>query len=69
MPKLSDWLVHPIVQEDITKNPKIKRALSSLVKKNLLPKTFATDVKKLQSFLTQNIKQQTEVSEKERKML
>jgi len=54
MPKLSDWLVHPIVQEDITKNPKIKRALSSLVKKNLLPKTFATDVKKLQSFLTQN---------------
>ena len=37
MSKLSDWLVNPIIEEDITKNSKIKKALKRLIDKNLLP--------------------------------
>ena len=54
MSKLSDWLVQPIIEEDITKNPKIKRALKKLIDNNLLPKTYAKDINKLQSFLNTN---------------
>ncbi len=54
MSKLSDWLVQPIIEEDITKNPKIKQALKKLIAKNLLPKSYASNIDKLQSFLNTN---------------
>jgi len=54
MSKLSDWLVYPIIEEDITKNPKIKKALKRLIDKNLLPKSYAVNIDKLQSFLNTN---------------
>ena len=54
MSKLSDWLVYPIIEEDITKNPKIKKALNRLIDKNLLPKSYAVIIYKLQSFLNTN---------------
>lgn len=54
MSKLSDWLVQPIIEEDITKNPKIKQALKKLIAKNLLPKSYATNIQKLQTFLNTN---------------
>ena len=54
MSKLSDWLAHPLIEEDITKNPKIKQALKKLIDKNLLPKTYAQNINKLQSFLNTN---------------
>jgi len=54
MSKLSDWLVQPIIEEDITKNPKIKKALRRLIDKNLLPKSYSVNVQKLQSFLNTN---------------
>jgi len=54
MSKLSDWLVRPLIDEDITKNPKIKKALKRLVSKNLIPKSYATDISKLQNFLNTN---------------
>ena len=47
MSKLSDWLVQPIIEEDITKNSKIKKALKRLIDKNLLPKSYSTNVNKL----------------------
>ena len=54
MSKLSDWLVQPIIEEDITKNSKIKKALKRLIDKNLLPKSYSTNVNKLQVFLNTN---------------
>ena len=54
MNKLSDWLVQPIIEEDITKNSKIKKALKRLIDKNLLPKSYSTNVNKLQVFLNTN---------------
>ncbi len=54
MSKLSDWLVQPIIEEDITKNPKIKKALKKLIDKNLLPQSYATNIQKLQTFLNTN---------------
>jgi len=54
MSKLSDWLVQPIIEEDITKNPKIKKALKRLISKNLLPKSYSANVNKLQIFLNTN---------------
>ncbi len=54
MSKLSDWLVRPIIEEDITKNPKIKKALRRLIDKNILPKTYSTNIDKLQTFLNTN---------------
>ena len=54
MSKLSDWLVQPIIEEDITKNSKIKRALKRLIDKNLLPKSYSANVQKLQTFLNTN---------------
>ena len=54
MSKLSDWLVQPIIEEDITKNPKIKKALRRLIDKNLLPKSYSANVQKLQIFLNTN---------------
>tara|TARA_Y100000592_G_scaffold81673_1_gene129562 strand:- start:727 stop:3282 length:2556 start_codon:yes stop_codon:yes gene_type:complete len=54
MSKLSDWLVQPIIEEDITKNSKIKKALKRLIDKNLLPKSYSTNISKLQVFLNTN---------------
>ena len=54
MIKLSDWLVQPIIEEDITKNPKIKKALKRLISKNLLPKSYSANIDKLQIFLNTN---------------
>ena len=56
MSKLSDWLVPTIIEEDITKNSKIKKVLKRLIDKNLLPKSYSTNVNKLQVFLNTNPK-------------
>ena len=44
---------HHKIEEFIGK-PKMKRALSILVKKKVLPKSYATNISKLQHFLTNN---------------
>jgi hypothetical protein len=50
---LSDGIVENKLQEFVNK-PKVKKALQQLVKKNLIPKVYATNMRKLQTFLTNN---------------
>ena len=50
---LSDGIVNNNLQEFVNK-PKIKKALQKLVDKNLIPKVYAKNTRKLQAFLTQN---------------
>ena len=50
---LSDGIVNNKLQEFVNK-PKIKKALQKLVDKNLIPKVYAKNTRKLQAFLTQN---------------
>ena len=50
---LSDGIINNNLQEFVNK-PKIKKALQNLIDKNLIPKVYATNMKKLQTFLTNN---------------
>ena len=50
---LSDGIVENNLQEFVNK-PKIKKALQHLINKKLIPKVYATNMKKLQIFLTNN---------------
>ena len=51
--ELSDGIIRNNLQEFVDK-PKIRKALDVLVKKRLLPKNYALNINKLQSFLSQN---------------
>ena len=50
---LSDGIINNNLQEFVNK-PKVKKALQHLVNKNLIPKVYATNMRKLQTFLTNN---------------
>ena len=50
---LSDGIVENNLQEFVNK-PKIKKALLKLVDKNLIPIGYIKNIRKLQTFLTQN---------------
>ena len=50
---LSDGIVNNNLQEFVNK-PKIKKALQKLVDKNLIPKGYTKNIRKLQVFLTHN---------------
>ena len=50
---LSDGIVENKLQEFVNK-PKVKRALQNLIDKNLIPKVYTKNMKKLQTFLTNN---------------
>jgi hypothetical protein len=50
---LSDGIINNNLQEFVNK-PKVKKALQHLVNKNLIPKVYVTNMKKLQTFLTNN---------------
>ena len=51
--ELSDGIIRNNLQEFVDK-PKIRKALDILVNKNLLPKNYAINISKLQSFLSNN---------------
>ena len=50
---ISDGIINNNLQEFVNK-PKIKKALQNLIDKNLIPKVYANNTRKLQVFLTRN---------------